>query len=273
MAPFLLQDVMVHSNIAWRPKGNNPFWATPGKNATMQVSSSKAAITHMEKMELTTQDGRPYQNKRIHLFGGGELGSWALADITPGDVLYGIDRGALFLIRHGFSPDLAIGDFDSVTTKQAEQIRQTSNQFISCDPIYKDLTDTEMALRYALDQQPVEIVLKGATGTRMDHTLANIQLLGTASRDVVCRIVDAHNRITIVHGPATLTLHNSRFSHISLLPLSEIVTGIFLSGFQYPLLDATLQLGQTLGISNVLVEDEGCVSIASGRLLVMESVD
>jgi thiamine pyrophosphokinase len=48
---------------------------------------------------------------------------------------------------------------------------------MDCDPIYKDLTDTEMALTWAIQQQAEEIILLGVTGTRFDHTLANVHLL------------------------------------------------------------------------------------------------
>jgi thiamine pyrophosphokinase len=51
------------------------------------------------------------------------------------------------------------------------------------------------------------------------------------------------------------------------------VTGITLRGFQYPLTDATLTIGQSLGISNVLLEPEGTITIKEGLLLVIQSSD
>ena len=63
-------------------------------------------------------------------------------------------EGRLFLIQHGYHPHISMGDFDSVTTEELALIRASSIAFIDCDPIYKDLTDTEMAFNWALDQQP-----------------------------------------------------------------------------------------------------------------------
>ncbi len=87
---------------------------------------------------------------------GGQLGDWALRYISEKHTLIGADSGAAFLVQHGFIPDVAIGDFDSVSLEQIEHISKQSRQMISCDPIDKDYTDSEMAFR--LDVSPVHIV-------------------------------------------------------------------------------------------------------------------
>ncbi|QRG67460.1 thiamine diphosphokinase [Brevibacillus choshinensis] len=209
---------------------------------------------------------------RILLFAGGSLGQWAIRQIQPGDWLVGVDRGALFLVQHGFSPRLSIGDFDSVSVEEQAEIERKSQTISSCDPVMKDLTDTEMALTWALEQKPAQIILVGALGSRFDHSLANVQLLQKAlAAGISCRIVDEHNEIQLMNR--SLTIERSHFAHVSLLPLSPEVTGITLHGFQYPLEDATLRIGDTLGISNVLTSDTGTISIGSGLLLVIQSRD
>lgn len=212
------------------------------------------------------------KSNRILLFAGGNLGQWALPLIKQDDWLVGVDRGALFLVQHGFSPRLAIGDFDSVSPDEKAEIEQHSQSVSSCDPVMKDLTDTEMALTWALAQQPAEIVLVGALGSRFDHSLANVHLLQKALQaGIPCTIVDEHNEIRLIDR--TLTVERDHFSHLSLLPFSPEVTGITLHGFQYPLENATLCTGDTLGISNVLNADTGTISLRSGQLLVIKSKD
>ncbi|NGQ96190.1 thiamine diphosphokinase [Brevibacillus sp. SYP-B805] len=212
------------------------------------------------------------ERQRILLFAGGSLGEWALREIQAGDLLVGVDRGALFLVRHGLLPDLAIGDFDSVSADEREEIRAGAKALSTCDPVWKDLTDTEMALRWAIEQSPAEIVLLGALGTRFDHTLANVQLLMKALRaGVPCRIVDEKNEVMLIDRGCSV--EKDRFPHISLLPLSSEVTGITLTGFRYPLHQATLSTGDSLGISNVLEEETGTIELASGYLLVIKSMD
>lgn len=207
---------------------------------------------------------------RIVIVTGGTLGDWALAHIRPGDVLIGADRGALFLVRHGLRPAVALGDFDSVTAAEREEIRRGSDAFVDCDPVRKDWTDTEMAFDTALERQPDEIVLLGALGSRFDHTLANAHLLRKGlEKGIDCTIVDACNEVRLIDRAAELV--RGGYTHVSLLPLTMQVTGITLHGFRYPLTDAVLTIGQSLGISNVIERERGGITIRDGLLLVIQS--
>jgi thiamine pyrophosphokinase len=212
--------------------------------------------------------------KRVILFSGGHPGDDPARIIRPGDLLIGADRGALRLIRLGYTPDLAIGDFDSVAPEELETIRRTSRRTEIVDPVDKDYTDTELAFRRALELEPEEIVIAGALGTRFDHSLANVHLLAVARRHGIRAIVtDGRNEIRLAAGGDRLTLRRTDRPTVSLLPLTPVVTGITLEGFRYPLTDARLEIGQSLGISNVLEADEGTVSVGEGWLLVMFSRD
>jgi thiamine pyrophosphokinase len=212
---------------------------------------------------------------RIVIFSGGSLGPWALRLLQPGDLLIGADAGALFLVRQGLAPHVALGDFDSISAAEAEEVELASGQFISCDPVTKDLTDTEMAFNWALEQQPGEIILCGALGTRWDHSLANIHLLRKGiDAGVPCTIIDRHNKIALMDSRQPVGIkRDAHFNNVSLLPLSLSVTGIRLTGFLYPLTNATLTVGQSLGISNVLTAAEGTISITDGLLLILQSSD
>lgn len=209
---------------------------------------------------------------RIIICTGGQLGAWAIEHIQQGDLLIGADSGARFLISHGLRPDISIGDFDSVTEEELLAIRRSSGQTIACDPIDKDYTDTEMAVRFALDLKPEELVLLGALGTRFDHSLANVHLLAlAANQNVRAMIIDDHNKITLATEQVTIQQHG--YPNVSLLPLSMRVDGITLTGFRYPLTDAALMIGQSLGISNVLTSPTGTIRLRDGLLLVIQSRD
>ncbi|RIX53616.1 thiamine diphosphokinase [Paenibacillus nanensis] len=210
--------------------------------------------------------------QRIVIFAGGALGDWSLGLVRESDTLIGADSGARFLLQNGLAPDVAIGDFDSVSEEEMALIREKSGRTIACDPIDKDYTDTEMAFRLALDMKPSELLLIGALGTRFDHSLANVHLLALADAfGIPAQIIDAHNRIRLISR--TCVLERVDHPQVSLLPLSEQVTGITLSGFQYPLNNATLTIGQSIGISNVLLAESGTIRLKEGRLLVIQSRD
>lgn len=179
----------------------------------------------------------------------------------------------MFLARSGLRPHYALGDFDSVNAEERAEIAAASLETLAVDPLMKDMTDTEMAFEWALAQRPAAIAVCGALGTRFDHSLANVQLLRRALRaGVPCAIEDAHNRIELV-GPGRKRLVPSRFAYVSLLPLSDEVSGITLTGFRYPLRDARLAIGQSLGVSNVLEQPEGTIEVGAGELLVIRSMD
>lgn len=211
-------------------------------------------------------------SKRVVIFAGGELLPEYLNVIDEEDFIIGADRGAWFLVTNGYTPDIAVGDFDSVSAEALQEIESKSKTTITCDAVNKDLTDSEMAFDLAMDQQPESIMLLGVTGTRIDHTLASIQMMTRAlQRQINCYVMDSHNYITLTGSQALV--ENLGYTYVSLLPLTPEVTGITLEGFQYPLTDATLKLGQSLAVSNKLIASTGTVSIRSGLLLIIQSKD
>jgi thiamine pyrophosphokinase len=233
------------------------------------------------------------RKRRVLIFSGGNLGEWALEEVgrawdaethrdtgsaivganPSDDILVGADRGAWFLVSHGIRPDVSMGDFDSVGASELADIRANSDQFIQYDPVDKDWTDTELAMNWALEQRPDEIVLLGALGTRFDHSLSNVHLLRKAlAAGVPCNILDEHNEIRLVSRRSEIR-PRPLFPQISLLPLTETVTGITLHGFRYPLTDATITIGQSVGISNVLDAETGSIEVGQGLLLVVQSRD
>ncbi len=212
--------------------------------------------------------------KRIWIYTGGELGEWAAALPAEGDIIIGADRGAVFLIRHGIKPDLALGDFDSITEEEWSLLVEANIAIERFDPVMKDYSDTELAFQRAAGMAPDEIVIVGALGTRFDHSLSNVHLLRKSLElGIRCRIVDDHNEIRLIDRELTIANSDGRYTYISLLPLSLTVTGVTLEGFQYPLDYATLEIGQSLAVSNKLIQPSGIIRINSGLLLVIQSRD
>jgi len=210
---------------------------------------------------------------RAIIFTGGSLGMWAFPYLAPEDYIIGADRGAQFLVQHGYTPHLALGDFDSVNSDQMQQIASIAQELLTCDAIDKDWTDTELALREAAARGFKSVVILGALGTRFDHGLGNVHLLKQAhEQGIELVLIDEHNEIRLCTDHLRLEA-NTHFPYTSLLPLSSEVTGVTLQGFRYPLQDASLKLGWSLGISNVLEAPFGTISISEGLLLVIRSRD
>lgn len=109
---------------------------------------------------------------KIALFAGGTIDSFQM----DFDLFIGVDRGSLFLIEQGICPDLAVGDFDSVSEKELALIYSQSKEVLQAQP-EKDDTDLELAVKAVFARYPqAQVTIFGAFGGRLDHTLANIFL-------------------------------------------------------------------------------------------------
>ena len=109
---------------------------------------------------------------RIALFAGGDL------DVleTDFDVFVGVDAGSLFLLQHQLPLDMAIGDFDSVSPADFQQIEQAAKELIQA-PAEKDDSDLELALKTVFERYPqAQTRVFGALGGRIDHLLSNLFL-------------------------------------------------------------------------------------------------
>ncbi|MGC4375596.1 thiamine diphosphokinase [Fictibacillus sp. Mic-4] len=188
-------------------------------------------------------------------------------------VWVGVDRGVWTLLENGITPSCAFGDFDSITRTEKETIEARGiTTFVYPDE--KNETDLELALNWAFGQTPQEIILLGATGGRLDHELVNVQLLLKGLENgIKMSIVDSQNKIELFAPGDYIIEGDEYFRYISFLAFTNIVEGITLSGFKYPLENATLKKGSTLCISNELVKKNGTYSFSSGILMMIKSRD
>lgn len=190
------------------------------------------------------------------------------------DYIVCADAGMKFCHEAGITPNLILGDFDSVDEESYEYFKTVCPERMERFPTHKDETDTELALLRAIEAGADAITMIGATGTRLDHVMGNIQMLKLAlDREVSCQIVDAHNRIRMVQGEAVLEKADQFGTYVSLLPFTPEVRGITLKGFAYEVEDFTLVSGIARGVSNELETETATITCKDGILLVIESKD
>ena len=190
------------------------------------------------------------------------------------DVILAADSGMDFLYRTKILPDIIVGDFDSVDPEVLEFFREYEEIDICALNPVKDDTYTEFAIRESIRRGATEITIIGGTGTRLDHVLGNISLLGIGlEEDVRMELLDANNRIRMTDHSVVLKKKQQYGKYLSLLPYSEKVTGVTLKGVKYPLDNYTMGGFNSLGISNEIVDEEASIELKSGRLLVIESRD
>ena len=177
------------------------------------------------------------------------------------------DGGVRHLQQTGIKPDVIIGDMDSIDPAHLEIYSRQDVKIIKY-PASKDFTDTELALDYAINLKPEAIYIWGALGGRLDHTLANVFLLEkTKTIPVKAYLIDEYCEAFLLSGD--VTFNESAGQTVSLIALSPQVEGITLRGFLYPLDDATLRMGESLAVSNIINGDEAKISVRLGSLLVI----
>lgn len=190
------------------------------------------------------------------------------------DKIIAADRGLAFCDANHITPDLILGDFDSLPDEILEKYRHSGIEIQKFNPV-KDATDTCIALDLAIDSGSSEIWLLGATGGRIDHLLCNIQILKRAFlRNRAAFIIDSHSLLTLPTEHSFTLKSDTQFGkYVSFFPLEEKVCGLTLSGFRYPLKNFTLSNESGLGQSNEIVSLEGEVSWDSGILIMVQSRD
>lgn len=188
------------------------------------------------------------------------------------------DGGAVHLRHFGIIPDVLLGDFDSISMADLEFYsnavstkNKTKTEIIKY-PRHKDKTDSEIAVLLAEERGCDVIYLIGATGKRLDHTLANIFLsVRMLKKGVACIIADEHNEIAA--ADENITLYRNGTDKVSIIPVTSKITGVTTEGLYYNLDGAELEFGSTLGISNEYVSEKSKISIDSGIALVIKSRD
>ncbi len=191
--------------------------------------------------------------------------------IKNAQMIISADGGARHLRTLNILPDVMIGDFDSLNPDNYSFFKKKQIKILNF-PLKKDNTDTELCVSYALENKASDITLLGVTGSRLDHTLANIFLLKKLAKlNIQARIIDKHNEIYIVTN--FIELKGTPKELLSIIPVTQNVTGVTLTGFEYPLENASMQMGDTLGISNIFKESVASISIKKGALIVTRSKD
>lgn len=189
------------------------------------------------------------------------------------DNIIASDKGLEILDKQGITPNYIIGDFDSIDRKILDKYTNNKNIEIRKLNPEKDYTDTHEALKLGVEIKSIKIIILGGIGTRIDHVLANIHILKEALENgIECKIVDSRNEIQLINKK-TILKFNKNYKYISLIPLTTKAEGITLKGFKYPLSNATLEIGHSIGVSNEQFKDNAIIDLKAGILILIKSKD
>lgn len=197
-----------------------------------------------------------------------------LKQIKP-DCIIGVDKGLEFCYRNHVIPDWILGDFDSISKEVIDWYREQQEIPIRQYKPEKDDTDTRLGMELALKLGSDKIFLLGATGGRLDHYMGNLQsLLITARKEKEGWILDEQNAITVRRAGKICIHKEEQFGkYVSFFSMGDEVTGLSLTGFQYPLDGYTLKNSDGIAVSNQLLDDCGIIEFETGYLMMVLSKD
>lgn len=206
---------------------------------------------------------------RAVIIAGGRLSEpeHARSLIQKDDLLIAADGGADHFLALGLTPDILVGDLDSITPAALKQMEASGVEIIRYDP-HKDYTDLELALLLAQARQCSQALALGAAGSRWDQTIASLLLPASPALQTldIC-LVDGRQELRLLRSGDSLDLRGAPGDLISLIPLSPSAQGITTQGLEYPLADEDLLLGATRGVSNVLLGEQARIHLRQGLLL------
>lgn len=199
--------------------------------------------------------------KRAVIFAGAPVDAAAQPPVPSAQLYLCADAGARLAQALGIKPDWIIGDFDSLgETPTGLRVAVFTSE--------KDDTDTILAAKYALLQECDELVFYGALGGRLDHTIANLQMLRMlADHQAHGILLDEKHFITLLRSETSV--YPKRSGYLSLFSLTEVCEDVTVQGVKYPLSHGTLSGSFPLGVSNQVLAQQAVVTVGKGDLLVV----
>jgi len=201
--------------------------------------------------------------ERILLICNGEAPSRSLLRrlAREADLVVAADGGANTARRYAVRPDVIIGDLDSARPSTLRHFRKSTILRVR----RQDNTDLEKALDYLAAHAGASVAIAGATGGRIDFTLANLSVFWNYTADLNIRFLGDSWQAMPVQG--TLKMRVRAGTTVSLVPFTPC-SGITLRGLKYGLHNATMRSGE-IGLSNVAVGRTFSVRVRKGRMLLV----
>ncbi len=242
-----------------------------------------------------------------YIVGAGDFTARGFAP-GPDDLVLAADGGYRALYSLGYTPDLLLGDFDSLG-----DVPLPADLPVLRFPVRKDDTDAGLALRHGLDLGFRDFALYGCAGGRVDHLLANFQSMARVSRlGATVRLAAPDYDAWSLTGPApapggpapdapapgpapdapapapggpapdapdalapaaVLALPpRPGGTLVSVFCQGDRAEGVTLTGLAYPLSDAALTGDFPLGVSNRRLDGQrATVAVRRGTLLILQS--
>ena len=178
------------------------------------------------------------------------------------DIVIAADGGYDLLKKSNIEVDILLGDFDSI-----ESVPTHKN--IIRHPVEKDDTDSFLAYKTGMEKDYRTFVVFGGIGGRMDHTIANVQMLSHMAKSGARGFLVSENTIiTAIHN-SKLSLPSTNTGKIGVFAHSGTARGVDISGLKYTLDNGEISPDFQLGLSNEFIGENARISVTDGTLIIV----
>ncbi|MBQ8432981.1 MAG: thiamine diphosphokinase [Clostridia bacterium] len=207
---------------------------------------------------------------KAFIYTGGTIHKKNISERPEGDdLIIAADGGYHNAKAMGVMPRILLGDFDSLdrTEPLPEGIELLQV------PAEKDDTDTQLAVKLALEKGAKSITIIGGLDGRLDHTLSNLAILEELSaKHISVVITNGQNRARFLRDNGVILIRDG-FRYFSILAADPVVKGVTVEGCKYPLKKAKLSRTNQYAVSNEIVGNCALIEIKKGGAWVVESND
>lgn len=182
--------------------------------------------------------------------------------VQAGDYVIAADAGFVLLEQEKIAVDLAIGDFDTM------QCRPRHPNVILLDT-EKDDTDMRAAVLEGIRAGYEIFCIYCGTGGRMEHTIANIQLLAELSQQGRRGFLFGKDAVITAVTNGSVSFPENASGYLSVFSHSDRSAGVYLKGLKYELENAVLTNTYPLGVSNEFIGEKSKVLVERGTLLLV----
>jgi thiamine pyrophosphokinase len=205
--------------------------------------------------------------KAFIYLGGGIYDGMPIETPAPNDLVIAADSGYQNAARLGVTPDIAVGDFDSLRIDIKENVEKMQV------PAEKDFTDSQLAADIAEKKGATEMVFVGGLDGRLDHALANLAILENLwHKGIRATIADGQKRVRYIESTSEL-IPNMGYRYLSVIAADKKVRGVSIDGCKYPLKNATLTRDYQYAVSNEIQKNCALISVRRGGIFIIESND
>lgn len=177
------------------------------------------------------------------------------------------DGGIKNLVGTDIIPDEVLGDFDSID-EEGKSFIEKNNIKVEKYPSRKDFTDTELCLEVLLKKGADDIIILGATGTRLDHMFSSMFLLERLKKESVAgKFIDDYNEVSFISNE-TVEVKKNKYKYLSIVPVSKEVC-LTLKGTEYEVENLKFNRFTTIAVSNEVKDEVAKIEIDGEGFLIL----